>query len=171
MSTSRTLLRQANPQDCREFHALIRDHLDNIRNDDFTQQMSRELSVKRYVRTLSSDAIDEMIARPIDSEFYRQMIYFRIIAYKKARREDQAITQEYARWELENIVNTSQAIYKLVRDAADRGYLQKTIGPVRDRLQSLSHNFADVCLYLGIDHKPFIFTAGAAQKSVFSAAL
>lgn len=164
MSTSRTLLRQAHPRDCRDFHDLIKDHLDNMRNDDFTQRMSRELSVKRYVRTLSSDAADEMITRPIDSEFYRQMIYFRIIAYKNAKREEQAITKEYARGELENIVNISQTIYKHVSDAAARGYLQKTIGPVRDRLQSISHNVADACLYLGIDHKPLIFTTHVDQK-------
>lgn len=173
MSTLETLKNHGKPEDYDAFHALIRDHDGSFKNADFPENLGLRWRVKRYVRTLSIDAVDEITTRPIDSGFYREVIYLMLSNIESAGAEEWAIRQDgepspgiedAARDELENIVNILRTMSRHLRDAVAKGYLPKTVDPLKERLRSIDHNVEDACSSLQIDHQPLITTDDANEK-------
>lgn len=172
-STLETLNYSGKLEDYDAFYVLIRDHDDNIKDADFPENLRLRWRVTRYVRTLSIDVVDEITTRPIDSGFYREAIYLMISNIETAAAEEWTISQDgdpspgiekAAREELDNIVDILRKISRHLADAVSKGYLPKTIDPLKQRLRSIDHNVEDACSTLQISHQPLIASDDANEK-------
>lgn len=143
------------------FHPLIKDHDENIKNASFPEGLSLRWRVRRYVRTLSMDALDEITTRPIDSGFYREAIYLMVSNIESA---PSPRFEKAARDELGGIVSILRTMSRHLRDAVSKGYLPKTIAAVKERLRSIDHDVEDACSSLRINHQPLITSGDANEK-------
>lgn len=173
MYTLDTLNKYGKPEDYDAFHALIRDHYDNIMDADYPENLSLRWRAKRYVRTLAIDAVDEITTRPIDTVFYQEVIYLMISNIETAAVEEWIISQdgdaspgmeEAAREKLGNIVRIVRRISKHLGDAEANGHLQKMVDPLKAKLRSIEHNIEDACSCLRIDDEPLISSDSAHKK-------
>lgn len=168
-STLRTLQNHGKPIECQTFRLLVEDSLANLDHDGYSKAIPLELRVKRYVATLSVTDLDRIVKRPIDSRYYREMIYLRIAACQTANdNEEEEINnalldenpweaQDLAYKELGDIVEISRSLYMHVKNAAANGYLQHIVIQLKEKVQNIDENIEDACRFLRIPHQPLIF--------------
>jgi hypothetical protein len=173
--TLRTLHNHGNPNNNYHiFRQLTKNHLDGINHYGVPKSLPLEIRVRQYVRTLSSKELDQIVSKPMVSQYYREMINLRIEACELARKDDELladladghplVAEDSAREELQDIVNISRDLFKHVKDAAVSGYLKKNIDLLKTKAQSIDGIIGDACFYLHIEHQPLVYTDTADQK-------
>lgn len=170
ISTLRALAEHGDPNDYRIFQQLTKDHISSISRDGFSRPIHLfETAVRRYVRTLSGEKLDQVVSKPVDSQFYREMIYLRINDCENMREEAMQMGGNYngfeaAEYEFKYIVKLSRNLYEHIKDASMNGYLEKHIVLLKTKVQSIDEVIEDACRSLRIPHQPLVYTDTANQR-------
>ncbi|KAJ5366084.1 hypothetical protein N7541_000025 [Penicillium brevicompactum] len=178
LTTLRTLRLRGKQDDYQDFRRLTEDHIGKIEHDPRLENFSEDIRVRQYVRMLSSKTLRPIVSRPIETQFYREAIYLRIMAYRGAKEEEdfrlaayEESTQGYEQFditELHHVVDLSQSLYDKVKDAAHRGYLEPELDRLKVLLQSIDDHIKDACEEMVIPNQPMVFSKDADRRYIFS---
>lgn len=114
ISTLRTLHKHGS-LNYHRFQQLTENHLASVKHDGLSKSIPLEIRVTHYVRTLSGKKLDQMVSKPVGTEYYYETIYLRIGAYESANKEkvldiyyDAPLGDDSAHEKLHDIVNISR---------------------------------------------------------------
>lgn len=165
----RTLHYRGNQDDYRNFKSLTEDHIAKIEHDDRLKHFDEDIRVWNYVRMLPSTTLRSIVSRPFETQYYREAIYLRIMAYRRASQYVSAVGHEpYDVSQLCQIVELSQRLYKKVQDATLSGYLEPGLDRLRILLQSIDEPIENACNETGIHNQPMVFSGNACRRYILS---
>lgn len=178
LTTLRTLHLCGNQNDYQDFRRLTEDHIGKIEHDPRLENFPEDIRVRQYVRMLSRKTLRGIVSRPFETQYYREAIYLRIIAYRRAKEDEdyrlaayEESAQGYEQFdttELHHVVVLSQSLYDQVKDAAHSGYLEPELDRLKILLQSIDDHVKDACEEMAIQNQPMVFSKDADRRYIFS---